>query len=240
MLELESMTLNQLQEIASNMGLKKAANSDNPEEIAYAILDEQAVIKSQTVTAEKSPRDKKKRDTAQKTAKNKQQKKDSAKPENDITEKNSEENKSEDTIAVSADNTPAQNITEETVAPPKRKRGRPAKIRPTEATSIVESSDTKNLPPVSDNISTETNTTNTENTISDTTQSETIIAEQSNTGDNATSQEISKADSTTVPETTVQQEKRDRDFGSFFHSERKFVPRSQREKDAAAAMAANA
>ena len=50
MLDLEAMSLEKLQEIASQMGLKKIANSKNPEEIAYAIIDEQAIIKSQTVT----------------------------------------------------------------------------------------------------------------------------------------------------------------------------------------------
>ncbi len=239
MLELESMTLNQLQEIASNMGLKKAANSDNPEEIAYAILDEQAVIKSQTVTAEKSTRDKKKRETTTKTAKNKSQKKDSDLPSNDIVDKNQAETKPNTTIESPTDNTAVQQPSEDTVAPPKRKRGRPAKVRPTETQLTSESANTQEMPVEANGATPEAVSVNSDNTNVTQDENKSIVEKTKPTNDSV-SQEINNEENATSLEAIAQPVKRDRDFGSFFHSERKFVPRSQREKDAAAAMAANA
>lgn len=230
MLDLEAMSLEKLQEIASQMGLKKIANSKNPEEIAYAIIDEQAIIKSQTVTSsEKASRERRSRDTKKSSTAKKTTKKSD-------TESSDKQTKQE-TLPVEQSKGQDSAVEEQ----PKRKRGRPSKsqmavepIQQLASDSVieVEQQETPAIP-------VESNSQDEAVVSAVASKSESPVAVENqpiieNSIEDKVETSIPEPQVNKVAESEIKEEKEDKDFGLFFKSERKFVPRSQKEKEAAA------
>lgn len=223
--ELNEMTPEQLTEVAKTMGLKKI-DKDNTEELVYRIIDHQAEAGASASAAEK---------------KNRRENKKAGNSEDDAAPKKRGRKKKEDkapTVAADVEKEDKKEAAPETASespeqnePAKKRRGRPRKNpQPENEKTETEAAPETNLPELKE-------------------PAELPAVEKTESAEEPKAEEnpapAPEASEQPLPE---QQEKPKRNFlpgkdsslGAFFpRSEgRKFVPRSQREKEEAAAAAA--
>ncbi len=240
---LNAMDEAQLKSVAESMGMSKI-NGLSQQDLVYQILDEQAI------NAAASSAEKKRKPKQPKDKKNKNNKVQGANPKSEPKpEPEAKEEKTEKTDSA------ATETVNDTVKPkdadkdtPRRKRGRPAKQQ-------KQAEATQQSTPVADNNaepSLPQAVSETEANIKPTpVQPESFQPDNAKTSavEELPAQETAAPITNENPEENIQaedteaknqQQSKDSTFGLFFRSERKFVPRSQREKEAAAAAKANA
>ena len=246
--DLNAMTESELKGIAESMGMKKV-DALSQEDLVYKILDQQA----EDIVAASAVEKKKKASKEPKTPKNNEPKKKKKQP--------AQQPVAQDLTADGAETVQSQPLTE----PPRRRRGRPSKEQlAAEAAALQnqpkdqDATDEKvepvveperELPPhvevVDDNDHRDIMTLvaplpATEVTVSG--EEPSATDEPKAVEEQAQEQELPVDEN--QPVAPQQGKKRDfrpgkdSSFGSFFRTERKFVPRSQREKEEAAAAAA--
>ncbi|MCM1021609.1 MAG: transcription termination factor Rho [Muribaculum sp.] len=245
--ELSEMTDEQLKAIANDMKIKKIDSFDS-QELVYKILDQQAADYALQTAEEK--KNKPAKNT--KNAKEKRQikkttkkvateiEKEKAVAESDTVQKDTLAESSTTDIAAKVEDAPEKPIKEEEVAQPRKKRGRPAKVKP-EAELINTPAETTVLEPQENETIA--------NELQPTTQPEPVNDNNVNVQLLPAGAEIKKLAESTVTTQSQEQEQEqqsrrdfrpnpDSSFGAFFRTEKKFTPRSQREKEEAAAAAA--
>jgi len=240
---LNAMDEAQLKSVAESMGMSKTAGLSQ-QDLVYQILDEQAINAAAASSAEKKrkakPKEKKKeiktktQASAAKTAKTEE--KDDA-----TRKKEAEEN------ANAKDDTTVKEAEKEL---PKRKRGRPAKQpKPAEETPSPATQDataTEQPAPQPEDAAAARRVsepaaemTVPQNSAAEKPESENAQREPQNELTIAQSEDAPQPQQENMPPKGQFQQK-DSTFGLFFRSEKKFVPRSQREKEEAAAAKNNA
>ncbi len=224
--ELNEMSDEQLKSVAEGMGLKKVDNSDK-EKLVYRILDHQAEVGAAASTAERRRKSKVKDDGDDKQPKKRGRKK--KEPELAAPEQAKAEESTPEVVQ-----TPLEINAEPAQAPEKKRRGRPRKNQQPEEAPKTEKIEANEVPAETEAPQTPDNSAEikTEN------NAENLTAEQ---GETAADGESQKATAEDQPRSRFMPSK-DSSLSSFFpRSEgRKFVPRSQREKEEAAAAAASA
>lgn len=221
--ELNEMSDEQLKSVAEGMGLKKVDNSDK-EKLVYRILDHQAEVGAAASTAERRRKSKTKDDSDDKQPKKRGRKK--KEPEATTPEQPKVEESTPEVVEA-----PVEAVSEEPAqAPEKKRRGRPRKNHQAEEAPKAENKEASDVVAEvaqSDNTSVAQSENNGEATAAEQSENAVADAEQTPTEEQPRSRFMPSKDSS---------------LSSFFpRSEgRKFVPRSQREKEEAAAAAASA
>lgn len=254
--DLNAMDENQLKSVAESMNIKKA-DSFPQEELVYKILDKQAedLALSAGDKKRKAKEPKPKKNDAE-SQEQKRKKKQPSQPQNGATAEPQSEEPADLQAAVPADNQPKAEM-------PRRKRGRPSKQqKEAEAAAIKNSQSDMSLLPSLDEPVAELPVSEPEEDHRDqlTLMAPLPVEEKKepvagllpdgNVEHGSDTPELPAAqgeqESKTDEEPQGEQRRRDfrpvkdSTFGSFFRSDRKFVPRSQREKEEAAAAAARA
>ena len=225
--QLQEMTDDQLTAVAEEMGLKKIDISDK-ESLVYRILDQQAIDKAAASTAERKRRNENGEDKAPKKRGRKKKEDNSAKVQSPEVPAQTAENEPEQTEEKST--TPLIQATE------KKRRGRPKKVQPADRQnpeSKKESETSDETTTIVESATSEQNQNIQESPASTTQSSE-------NKEPNQEPQNEQEDDKQNNQDSSLQ-EKPKRDFrpgsdsslGEFFPRSqgRKFVPRSQREKE---------
>lgn len=251
--ELETMPLEKLVEVAQSMNVKKI-DPENREELAYSIIDQQALDKASAAKPVKKDRDNQdNKTTSDQIAKRSRKKKEPAKQTAEV-ETAQQDNTEPETPRAQQTTTAPQQPQDETEAKPKdatdtqqgkRKRGRPSKAEKEARERALKaqiSTDETNIPDVvaTDTPNDQTNS-ETENQRQDA-ESETV--QTSKIRPVTENNEPSTGEDTPQRNTanTGRREfgKKDASFSSFFPTggARKFVPRSQRDKEDSSGQAA--
>lgn len=225
--ELNSMSEEQLRQLAEEMGMKNP-NSETTESIIYYILDNQAITSAKEQSTKKAPKEKKVREKKSKTTKN--------------TEEKSEK---ETTI----EETPIVETTEE--VKPKEKPVKTAKKRTVKAKNDDENSKATTAANETEQMTTQEDSKPAEEPSAEPMQSD--VPSNAETETQPKTQPLNQAQSDTkgtiIPEQSENiqpqqslQQQRDSSFGSFFPKSggKKFVPRSQEERERAEKAAATA
>ncbi len=236
---LNAMDEEQLKSVAESMGMSKI-NGLSQQDLVYQILDEQAINAAAASSAEK----KKKNKPNEKKKEPKNKPKPASEKESKAVDKKDNEPKTEAEEQPKSNN--GQTPKEAEKEQPKRKRGRPAKQQK-QAEPVEISTDTATERAAS----TEEKAT-AENAVSTPAPAKVSVQSdvqkdseeiQGNSAENpepatTSSDDLSQQHPDNAPK--GQSQPKDSTFGQFFRSERKFVPRSQREKEEAAAAKNNA
>ncbi len=228
---LNAMDEEQLKSIAESMGMSKI-NGLSQQDLVYQILDEQAINAAAASSAEKKrkakPKEKKKENKpkAAKTA------------ASDDKKEESEASKDENNITAAAKPAEVPATKEGEKEPPRRKRGRPAKQPKPQPEDNGNDAQVKETKPA---VKSEQPAA----VMPELPPAETPLElpqgdNEPNATQDAEPKALPAADATPAKENMSKNQPTGKDFGSFFHSERKFVPRSQREKEEAAAAKNNA
>lgn len=225
--ELNSMSEEQLRQLAEEMGMKNP-NSETTESIIYYILDNQAITSAKEQSTKKAPKEKKVREKKSKTTKN--------------TEEKSEK---ETTI----EETPIVETTEE--VKPKEKPVKTAKKRTVKAKNDDENSKATTAANETEQMTPQEDSKPAEEPSAEPMQSD--VPSNAETETQPKTQPLNQAQSDTkgtiIPEQSENiqpqqslQQQRDSSFGSFFPKSggKKFVPRSQEERERAEKAAATA
>ncbi len=217
------MSDEQLRDIAKSMGLKRVDNSDK-EKLVYRILDQQAETNAAEATAKRRKRT---AATAEDNEENKQPKKRGRKKKEQPDDKQPEGSETEDETEA-AQPQPQPEVTVE-----KKKRGRPKKVK-----------SGQELPDDTEDEKTPVNDAETANEQASNAQQTPAQAVEAPAQPAEEKQQEAEAENTQPAEAEQQPQQQRRNFmpskdsslGAFFpRSEgRKFVPRSQREKEEAA------
>lgn len=217
--ELNSMSEDQLRKLAEEMGMKKSnSNSETSESLVYYILDNQAITSAKEQSTKKTPKEKKVKEKKNKTGKN-------------TEDKSNKETIIEETPAVDAIKATDESKPKEKTAKTTRKRTAKQKIED-KSQNTTQTNDDEQLPQ--------------------------LMTSKSN-DEPAPSESISKVEPETQPQNTDKdstpaeptentqaqqslQKQRDSSFGSFFPKSggKKFVPRTQEEREQAEKAAATA
>lgn len=225
--ELNSMSEEQLRQLAEEMGMKNP-NSETTESIIYYILDNQAITSAKEQSTKKAPKEKKVREKKSKTTKN--------------TEEKSEK---ETTI----EETPIVETTEE--VKPKEKPVKTAKKRTVKAKNDDGNSKATTAANETEQMTPQEDSKPAEEPSAEPMQSD--VPSNAETETQPKTQPLNQAQSDTkgtiIPEQSENiqaqqslQQQRDSSFGSFFPKSggKKFVPRSQEERERAEKAAATA
>ena len=240
---LNAMDEEQLKSIAESMGMSKI-NGLSQQDLVYQILDEQAINAAAASSAEK----KRKAKPKEKKKENKPKATKSATPDNNIAEPEANNDES----ATPEPAKPAEDIAAKDgeKEPPRRKRGRPAKQTKPQPEENVKEPKAKKAKVVAAataeqpaaQIMPELQPAEAPLEL---TQGENELPAIVQPDENAVEPKELPAPDAPAPDAPAKNnapknQQPGKDFGSFFHSERKFVPRSQREKEEAAAAKNNA
>lgn len=225
--ELNSMSEEQLRQLAEEMGMKNP-NSETTESIIYYTLDNQAITSAKEQSTKKAPKEKKVREKKSKTTKN--------------TEEKSEK---ETTI----EETPIVETTEE--VKPKEKPVKTAKKRTVKAKNDDKNSKATTAANETEQMTSQEDSKPAEEPSAEPMQSD--VPSNAETETQPKTQPLNQAQSDTkgtiIPEQSENiqpqqslQQQRDSSFGSFFPKSggKKFVPRSQEERERAEKAAATA
>ncbi len=225
--ELNSMSEEQLRQLAEEMGMKNP-NSETTESIIYYILDNQAITSAKEQSTKKVPKEKKVREKKSKTTKN--------------TEEKSEK---ETTI----EETPIVETTEE--VKPKEKPVKTTKKRTVKAKNDDENSKATTAANETEQMTPQEDSKPAEEPSAEPMQSD--VPSNAETETQPKTQPLNQVQSDTkgtiIPEQSENiqpqqslQQQRDSSFGSFFPKSggKKFVPRSQEERERAEKAAATA
>ncbi len=265
--DLGAMTEAELKGIAESMGIKKV-DTLQQEDLVYKILDQQATDFAATSSVEKKRKEPKnpkaKANAKQDKAKDKKQ----SETKNQDKKASASATEPADVESNNASSTQTGEASDTVAEPPRRKRGRPSKEQlaaEAKAKESTESSEQKNNNDDPHKTETETESDHRDElTLMSPLPSgpsdsmEHVNAESEVPTDNGTAVDIHQQTDNTDGQTAnsdaisdsepnqPQQQKadfrptKDSSFGAFFRTERKFVPRSKREKEEAAAAAAAA
>lgn len=225
--ELNSMSEEQLRQLAEEMGMKNP-NSETTESIIYYILDNQAITSAKEQSTKKAPKEKKVREKKSKTTKN-------------IEEKSEKETTIEET--------PIVETTEE--VKPKEKPVKTVKKRTVKAKNDDENSKATTAANETEQMTPQEDSKPAEEPSAEPMQSD--VPSNAETETQPKTQPLNQAQSDTkgtiIPEQSENiqpqqslQQQRDSSFGSFFPKSggKKFVPRSQEERERAEKAAATA
>lgn len=225
--ELNSMSEEQLRQLAEEMGMKNP-NSETTESIIYYILDNQAITSAKEQSTKKAPKEKKVREKKSKTTKN-------------IEEKSEKETTIEET--------PIVETTEE--VKPKEKPVKTAKKRTVKAKNDDGNSKATTAANETEQMTPQEDSKPAEEPSAEPMQSD--VPSNAETETQPKTQPLNQAQSDTkgtiIPEQSENiqpqqslQQQRDSSFGSFFPKSggKKFVPRSQEERERAEKAAATA
>ena len=249
---LEAMSENELVDIAKSMGLKKIDPSKK-QDLIYRIIDEQAVAlanasateKKQRTKKESKPKKEKKAEEAKKETKAKKTSK--SKTSESKIELIEEPQESKSTIAIDEDNTPKQNEENATVTKSRRRRTKTEKKEEPEQLEIEVVNNEKNISAQTDSKEEQLDEKDMLTMLpplakdEESTMSVEQSASQAALDDNKVQKEqLQEANKEETESKSDFRLKGNASFGSFFPrgEGRRFVPRSQREKEEAAAAAA--
>lgn len=248
--ELETMPLEKLVEVAQSMNVKKI-DPENREELAYSIIDQQALDKASAAKPGRKDRDNQdKKTSSDQAAKRTRKKKEPAKQSAEVEPVQQDNTDSESQSAQQAE---SQQPQDETGAKPKeqtdaqqgkRKRGRPSKAekeaRERALKAQLPSENAQNDVVAADN--SKDQPTDAENT-RPAAETEPVQTEEARPANENNEHSAAAEDATqrnTAPTGRREFGKKDASFSSFFPTggTRKFVPRSQRDKEDSSGQAA--